>query len=314
MGKKKKKKSQKKKKTDDTLPETAGLQGLSLGDGLRSAKKTETTLQTLLKGVSEQGFVHPKKEEEEKITPHLSHELGTKIAEDYLEEDILLTQRDREKKKTRTRLVPQVKDKPKPEPTKKRKQKVQVKSKPDSTPTQLEKPKVPPLSKKPLEEVKSSEEAKPPEVVTPEEKKPTDEIEIVPTVVEETPSIVKTESIYMKLTEFFEGLLKSYNGRYDRWENSISAILAILRKMRKITKKNTEDLVLSINNIFEKIQADLEQFKIKRTEIERIAEVDIEWMSGEFKRVLGLLELQVKEYQLKRVTDNYIREIRYYIS
>ncbi len=308
MGKKKKKKSQKKKKTDDTLPETAGLQGLSLLDGLSSAKKTETTLQTLLKGVSEQGFVHPKKEEEEKITPHLSHELGTKIAEDYLKEDILLTRRDHEKKKPRTRLVPKEKEKPKPEPSKKRQQKVQAKSKPDSAPPQLEKPKVPPLSRKPLEEVKL------PEVVIPEEKKPTDEKEIVPTPVEEAPSSVKRENIYMKLTEFFEGLLKSYSGRYDRWENSISAILAILRKMRKITKKNTEDLVISINNIFEKIQTDLAQFKIKRTEIERVAEVDIEWMSAEFKRVLGLLELQVKEYQLKRVTDNYIREIRYYIS
>jgi len=305
MGKKKKK-SQKKKKTDDTLPETAGLQGLTLGEGLKSAKKTETTLQTLLKGVSEQGFVHPKKEEEEKITPHLSHELGTKIAEDYIKEDVLLAQRDRDKKKPRTKLVPQEKDKPKP--TKKQKQKVQAKSKTDSTPTKLEKPKVPPLSQKP------SEEVKPPEVVTPEDKKPMDEKEIVPTPVEEKPSFVKTENIYMKLTEFFEGLLKSYNGRYDRWENSISAILAILRKMRKITKKNTEDLVLSINNIFEKIQVDLGQFKIKRTEIERVAEVDIEVMSGEFKRVLGLLELQVKEYQLKRVTDNYIREIRYYIG
>ena len=81
--------------------------------------------------------------------------------------------------------------------------------------------------------------------------------------------------------------------------------------MRKITKKNTEDLVGSINNIFEKIQIDLEQFKIKRMEIEKISEVDIKSMSGEFKRVLGLLELQIKEYQLKKETDNFIREIRY---
>jgi hypothetical protein len=34
-------------------------------------------------------------------------------------------------------------------------------------------------------------------------------------------------------------------------------------------------------------------------------------MSGKFKRVLGLLELQVKEYQLKRVTDELIHELRY---
>ena len=51
--------------------------------------------------------------------------------------------------------------------------------------------------------------------------------------------------------EFFKELLESYNERYDRWESSTSHILAILRKMRKITKKNTEDLVVSINKIKE---------------------------------------------------------------
>ena len=133
----------------------------------------------------------------------------------------------------------------------------------------------------------------------------------LPSPKKEEPPIVKKDNIYLKLTEFFEGLLMSYNDRYDRWENSISAILAILRKMRKITKKNTEDLVVSINNIFEKIGIDLEQFKIKRKEIEKISEIDMESMSGEFKRVLGLLELQVKEYQLKKDTDELIRETRY---
>ena len=80
--------------------------------------------------------------------------------------------------------------------------------------------------------------------------------------------------------------------------------------MRKITKKNTDDLVLSINNVYGKIQANLEQFKVKRDEIERVADVDIESMSSEFKRVLGMLELQIKEYQLKRVTDEFIHEIK----
>jgi hypothetical protein len=81
--------------------------------------------------------------------------------------------------------------------------------------------------------------------------------------------------------------------------------------MRKITKKNTDDLVVSINNQYKKIQAQLELFKVKRNEVEKVAEVDIESMSGKFKRVLGLLELQIKEYQLKRVTDDLIHEMRY---
>ena len=111
MGKKKKK-SQKKKKSN--LPESSGFQGMSLLDTLSATKKNETTLQTLLKGVSEQGFVHPKKEEEEKITPQLSHESKTKIAAEYLKEDVLLAERERKKKKPGTKLVPQTQKEPKP--------------------------------------------------------------------------------------------------------------------------------------------------------------------------------------------------------
>lgn len=306
MGKKKKK-SQKKKKSN--LPESSGFQGMSLLDTLSAAKKNETTLQTLLKGVSEQGFVHPKKEEEEKITPQLSHESKTKIAAEYLKEDVLLAERERKKKKSRTKLVPQTQKEPKPVKTVKSpvSSKQTKKAQPEKESRELIKPVVPPTAKR------SSKESTPSEVSTPPINQTVEEKITPPSISVEEPSVIKKENIYIKLTEFFEGLLGSYNDRYDRWENSISAILAILRKMRKITKKNTEDLTVSINNIFEKIKVDLAQFKIKRTEIEKVAEVDIQSMSGKFKRVLGLLELQVKEYQLKRETDNYIREIRYFI-
>lgn len=291
MGKKKKK-SQKKKKTEKETEKSSESLGISLGDALLSAKNTETTLQTLLKGVSEQGFVHPKNEEDKKITPHLSHDSRSKIAEDYIKEDVPITQRAHEKKKTRTLKTSS--KKARPPPSSPLTQKLPVE-------TKLSKPQVSQKTSKTL----------PPTESQPIQK--TEEIAPSPTT-KKKPSLVKKENIYSKLTEFFGGLLKSYNERYDRWENSISDILAILRKMRKITKKNTEDLVGSINNIFKKIQVDLGQFKIKRKEIEKISEVDIESMSGEFKRVLGLLELQIKEYQLKRVTDNFIREIRYNAS
>ncbi len=306
MGKKKKK-SQKKKKSN--LPESSGFQGLSLLDTLSAVKKNETTLQTLLKGVSEQGFVHPKKEEEEKITPQLSHESKTKIAAEYLKEDVLLAERERKKKKPSTKLVPQTQKEPKPVKTVKSpvSSKQNKKAQPEKESRELIKPVVPPTAKR------SSKESTPSEVSTPPINQTAEEKITPPSISVEEPSVIKKENIYIKLTEFFEGLLGSYNDRYDRWENSISAILSILRKMRKITKKNTEDLTVSINNIFEKIKVDLSQFKIKRTEIEKVAEVDVQSMSGKFKRVLGLLELQVKEYQLKRETDNYIREIRYFI-
>ena len=52
----------------------------------------------------------------------------------------------------------------------------------------------------------------------------------------------------------------------------------------------------------------MEQFKLKRDQVEKITDVDIESMSGEFKKVLGLLELQVKEYQLKKLSDEYVHK------
>jgi hypothetical protein len=144
----------------------------------------------------------------------------------------------------------------------------------------------------------------------------TEDLKIVPIVEEiaeknvpataKKPSFSEKDNIYAKLSEFFESMYDSYTNRYDNWENSVSSILTILRKMRKITKKNTEDLVGSINNMHSKIQDSLEQFKIKRQEVEKVAGVDIQLMSSEFKKVLGLLELQVKEYQLKKLTDEYI--------
>ena len=114
------------------------------------------------------------------------------------------------------------------------------------------------------------------------------------------------KNIYDSLSAFFEELIESYSERYRRWENSISNILSILRKMRKITKKNTEDLEISINNLFKTTQKGLNEFKTKRDEIEKVAGVDIQTMSSEFKRVLGMLELQIKEYQLKRLTDDTV--------
>ncbi|MHA1508868.1 MAG: hypothetical protein ACTSO6_09220 [Promethearchaeota archaeon] len=123
-----------------------------------------------------------------------------------------------------------------------------------------------------------------------------------------TPSFSKKENIFEKLTFFFEDVFEGYVDRYNQWENSISSILSILRKMRKITKKNTEELVTSVSGLYEKIHYNLDQFKLKRDEVEKITDVDVESMSSEFKKVLGLLELQVKEYQFKKLSDEFVHQ------
>lgn len=237
--------AKKKKKEKEKIEEKVPI--YTLDNVLKSSKKTESTLQGLLKAFTEdKGFISPK--EEEKISPQLSYEVKKKIAEDYTIEEVPLT----EKKPLQKR-----------EPL----------------------PKIPEEKEKPPVEVSTT----------------------TPSTIK-TPSFSKNDDIYDKLADFFEEVFKGYVNRYNQWENSISSILSILRKMRKITKKNTEDLSTTINNLYDKIQYNLEQFKIKREEVEKIAGIDIESMSGEFKMVLGLLELQVKEYQLKKLSDEYIHQ------
>jgi len=220
----------------------------TLDNILKSSKKTESTLHSMLKGdTEEKGFISSK-EEDTKIAPQLSYETKKQIAEDYVLEEIPLTKRD---------------------PVKKRK----------------------PISTTPekVETAKKETTIKTPSAAQP-------------------PSFSKKDNIYVKLIDFFEEVFDSNVDRYNQWENSISSILSILRKMRKITKKNTEELVSSIGSTYDKIQYNLEQFKLKRDVVEKIADIDVESMSSEFKKVLGLLELQVKEYQLKKLSDEYIHQ------
>ncbi|MFX1260103.1 MAG: hypothetical protein ACFFAN_19820 [Promethearchaeota archaeon] len=245
-------KSTKKKKIEEPKTET------SLDSDLKSAKNSQTDLQGLLKGVSEgKGYYRRKIKEENEIEPQLSYISKSKIVEEYLIEDVPISERKAPKKRNST-----------------------IDSKISITKGEIEK-----LKSLEEEQASSSETLK------------------------KAPAKEKSEdlNIYTNLENFFEEFLESRNEMYNRWEVSISNILAILRKMRKITKKNTEDLVTSINRLFNKIQINLNQFKTKRNEIEKISEVDLIALSGEFRKVLGMLELQIKEYSLKKETDELIR-------
>ena len=262
MAKKKKKEKVEKREVKDSVEDYA------LDSALKTSKNTESTLHNLLDGLTEEFSFLSSKKEEGKIEPRLTHERKKEIVEEYMMEQVPLSERGR------------VKDR-KPIGKSKEVKTIQTEV--------IEEDKLPRGDK-------GIQDAKEP-------------IPKVTSTIKE-PSFTKKQkdNIYGKLSDFFEELFLGYNERYDRWENSISSILSILRKMRKITKKNTEDLVVSINNLHDKIQHDLEQFEIKRDEVKKITNVDVESMSSEFKRVLGLLELQIKEYQLKRLTDEYIRE------
>lgn len=239
------------KKRKDKKKDSSDVPEYTLDAALKSSKSTKSDLKGILKGFTEEkGYISTK--EEKRIEPQLTYEAKKKIAEDYIMENVPISEREPLKGNQKTEQ---------------KSQKVEVKVQEEPS----------------IEENKVSSTKK-------------------------EPSFSKTGEIYEKLGEFFEEMIMGYSNRYEQWENSISSILAILRKMRKITKKNTEDLVTSINNMHSKIQDHLEQFKVKRDQVELISQVDIESLSGEFKKVLGLLELQVKEYQLKRLTDEFVHE------
>lgn len=228
--------------------------GKTAGPDTGSTEQTQEALQTLLQGVSEgKGFYRREEKKEQVIEPQLSYDSKSKIAEDYLIEEVPISER-KAKKTKRTLLV------------------------------EAEKSKI------------KAEQAQ----------------EVAPPPQPESVSTPAAEGIYESLEIFFKEYMKGYNERYTRWEDSVGNILSILRKMRKFTKKNTEDLIDSINNLFKKIEINLKEFKVKRDEIEKIAGVDILTMSGKFKKVLGLLELQVKEYQLKRLADEFIHQQKLY--
>jgi hypothetical protein len=184
MGKKKKK--EKKKKVVEEVEEIGDVQGYSLDNALHSTKTTKTTLQSLMEEATEgKGFELPKKEREEKITPQLSHESRSKIAEAYALEDVPLTQRKPSQIREKVIVAPESKERAKS---------VVTQEKPKIVPRpkiQVEASTVPSPGEKDVLEVK--EELAP----TPPEKK--------------TKSSTRKDNIYAKLTVFFEELLKSYN-------------------------------------------------------------------------------------------------------
>jgi len=259
----------KKKKKDKT--EEFGI-NYSFSQALKASKKTESTLQNMLVGFSEDRGILKQKEELKEDSKVATEETKKKIAQDYIIEDIPIPDR------------PVVKG---TKSTRERKEKL----------AKL-------MEKSDIKEITTGEDTAD---ISQESLSKIPPPPKPPSTVKK-PSFTKSENIYKKLEAFFEDYFNGYLERYERWENAISSILAILRKMRKITRKNTEDLLLTINNLHEKIIQSLELFKIKRDEIEKAAGVDIKSMSSEFKKVLGLLELQVKEYQLKRLTDEYIHQ------
>ncbi len=118
-----------------------------------------------------------------------------------------------------------------------------------------------------------------------------------------------TGDLYHDLGVFFGELQESYADRYKMWEESINAVLLIMRKMQATTTENTNLLITSIVDFHEKLTVGLEKFEKKRNAVEKYSGADLWGTVKHLKRVMGILKLQIQEYELKSRVDTYLKYI-----
>ncbi|MHA1687745.1 MAG: hypothetical protein ACTSYC_00855 [Promethearchaeota archaeon] len=289
--------TKKKKKKDSKGKEK--LKTSSLDMALKSTKKSESSLQNLLSVLTED---EKGKKEGKQLWSKSSEEIARtgkgdeitekkKIVKEYLMEDIPIPHRVKPGEIKRIPLIS----------TEKTNEERAVMD--EKTSSMI------PTEEKRINEGKGeSEQIKKP-IIAEESVKPVELIEP-----KEKAEKIEEQNIYTKFGEFFKQFFEDYSLKYELWESQISSILSILRKIRKVTERNALELVNCINQSYERIKKGLEYFKTKRDEVEKMANVNIENMAEEFKKVLGLLELQIKEYQLKKEVDKYIHEIQFYTA
>ncbi len=97
--------------------------------------------------------------------------------------------------------------------------------------------------------------------------------------------------------------------RYQMWEDSINAVLLIMRKMQATTTENTKLLINSIVDFHERVRIGLEKFEKKRNSVEKYSGADLWGTVKQLKRVMGILKLQIQEYELKSRVDTYLKYI-----
>ncbi len=115
--------------------------------------------------------------------------------------------------------------------------------------------------------------------------------------------------LYHDLGVFFGELQESYADRYKMWEDSINAILLIMRKMQATTTENTKLLIDSIVDFHERVKVGLDKFEKKRNSVEKYSGADLWGTVKQLKRVMGILKLQIQEYELKSRVDTYLKYI-----
>lgn len=115
-----------------------------------------------------------------------------------------------------------------------------------------------------------------------------------------------TNVIWTDLAIFFRQLAAVYNLRYEMWEGFYTNVMNILGKIYKVNKENSENLIVAIENVSEKLNEDLNKFIKKRDEVERYSDVDFKNVQKNLRKSLNLLSLQLKAFKLnEKVNEIY---------
>ncbi|MCF2141586.1 MAG: hypothetical protein K9W44_16145 [Candidatus Lokiarchaeota archaeon] len=112
-----------------------------------------------------------------------------------------------------------------------------------------------------------------------------------------------TGNLWRDLEIFFIQLGRAYENRYALWESTFVSIMKNLRKMRKYNETQSQILIDTIQELEIQIKNGLKDFQIRRDEMERFSDIDYKTIALNFKKALELLNLQIREIQLRQEID-----------
>lgn len=106
-----------------------------------------------------------------------------------------------------------------------------------------------------------------------------------------------------RFRNLFIQLGRAYENRYALWESTFVSIMKNLRKMRKYNETQSQILIDTIQELEIQIKNGLKDFQIRRDEMERFSDIDYKTIALNFKKALELLNLQIREIQLRQEID-----------
>lgn len=114
---------------------------------------------------------------------------------------------------------------------------------------------------------------------------------------------VATGRFFVDMQIFFKQLGRANAQRFELWESTLSTILKILRKMQQNQQQNTELLIQAIERLHMKIKKGLQEFLVKRDEVERFSDTDFKQMAKSLKKTLELLNFQIREFKMQQTVS-----------